>query len=71
MKHLFFHTLFLWILHRYRPTNTVHADSPGVYTSEKILKFSTIDKNHLKSDVIDGSVVNGIRELLLVCFSFK
>ena len=49
----------------YKPTNAVHADNPGVYTSEKNLIFSTIDKSHLKCDIIDGSVVNGIREPIL------
>ena len=52
----------------YKPTNVIHAGSPGVYTSEKIPNISTIDKILLKCDVIDGSVVNGIGEP--VVFSF-
>ena len=52
----------------YKPTNAIHADSPGVYTSEKILSFCTLDKIHLKCDVIDGSVVNRIRESILLSF---
>ena len=52
----------------YRPTNAVHADSPGVYTSDKILNSSTIGKIHLKCDVIDGSVANGIREPRIFSF---
>ena len=28
----------------YKPTNAFHADSPGVYTSDKIVKLSTIKK---------------------------
>ena len=43
-------------------TNALHADSPGVYTSDKILSLNTIDKIHLKCDVIDGSVVNGVKQ---------
>ena len=39
------------------PTNAIHADIPGVYTSDKILNLSTIDKIHYKYYVIDGSVV--------------
>ena len=35
----------------YKLTNAIHADSPGVYTSDKILNLSTIDKVHLKCDV--------------------
>ena len=42
----------------YKLINAIHADSPGVYTSEKILNLSTITEIHFKSDVINGSVVN-------------
>ena len=52
----------------YKPTNTIHADSPAVYTSDKILNLSTINKIHLKCDIIDGSVVNGVREPILFSF---
>ena len=52
----------------YKPTNAIHADSSGVYTSDKILNLSTIDDIRLKCDVIDGSVVNGKRELVLFGF---
>ena len=52
----------------YKHTNAIHADSPGVYTSAKILNLNTINKIHLKCDVIDGSLVNGIRQPLLFSF---
>ena len=52
----------------YKPTNTIHADSPAVYTSDKILNLSTMNKIHLKCDIIDGSVVNGVREPILFSF---
>ena len=52
----------------YKPTNAIHADKPRVYSSEKILNLSTIDKNHLKCDYIDGSVVNGLRQPILFSF---
>ena len=42
----------------YKPTSSIHANSAGVYTSEKILNLVLIDKIHLKCDCIDGSVVN-------------
>ena len=48
----------------YKPTKTVHVDNPGVYTSEKNLNLSTINNIHLKCDVIDGSVVKDLRQLL-------
>ena len=31
----------------YKPTNAIHADSPGVYTSDKSINLITIDKIHL------------------------
>ena len=40
----------------YRPTIAIHADSPRVYTSDKNLNLSTLDKNHLNCDVFDGSI---------------
>ena len=52
----------------YKPSNAVRADSPSVKTGEKILNLNTIDKIHLKCDVVDGSAVNGIREPILICF---
>ena len=43
----FFHTLLGFTLYwDYKP--------PGVYTSDKILNLNTINKIHLKCDVIDG-----------------
>ena len=63
----FFHTILgfdpYW---DYKPTNAFHADSPGVYTSDKfILNLNTIDKIHLKSDCIDGSIQEGVRQPIL------
>ena len=53
----------------YKPTNPIHADRPGAYSSDKIFNLSTIDKIHLKCDVIDGSVVTGIQEPILFSFT--
>ena len=63
----FFHTLLgfdpYW---DYKPTNAIHADSPGVYTNDKlILNLNTINKIHLKCDCIDGSIQNGLRQPIL------
>ena len=41
------------------------------YFGEKILNLKTIDKIHLKSDVIDGSVVNGLRLPILYSFDLN
>ena len=46
----------------YKPTNAIHADSPGVYTRERVSNLGTIDKIHLKCDVIGGSLVNRLRQ---------
>ena len=65
----FFNTLLgfvpYWDL---KHTNAIHADSPGVYTNNKILNLNTSNKIHLKCDVIDGSLVNGLRQPLLFSF---
>ena len=53
----------------YKTTNAFHADSPGVYTSDKyILNLNTIDKIHLKCDCIDGSIQGGLRQPILFSF---
>ena len=49
----------------YKPTNALHVDSLGVYTSDKSLNLGTIDNIHLKCDAIDDSVVNRIPEPIL------
>ena len=69
-KKSFFHTLLGFTPYwDYRPTNAIHADSLGFYTSDKIiLNLNTIDKIHLKCDVIDGSIVDGVRQPILYSF---
>ena len=52
----------------YKPTNAIHADSPGVYTNEKILNLIILDKIHIKSDVIDRGVLNRVRKPILYSF---
>ena len=60
-KRSFFHTLLGFIPYW-------DYKSPGVYNSDKILNLNTINKIHLKTDVIDGSIVNGIRQPILCSF---
>ena len=66
----FFHTLLGFIPYwDYKPTNAIHADAPGVYTSDKIiLNLNTINKILLKCDCIDGSVRDGVRQPILLSF---
>ena len=69
-KKWFFHTLLGFTPYwDYKPTNAIHADAPGVYTSDKnILNLNTINKIHLKCDCIDGSVQDGVRQPILFSF---
>ena len=69
-KKSFFHTLFSFTPYwDYKPTNAIHADAPGVYTSDKvILNLNTINKIHLKCDCIDGSIQDGVRQPILFSF---
>ena len=42
---------------------------PGVYTSDKIiLNLNTINKIHLKCDIIDGCIQDGVRQPILFSF---
>ena len=52
----------------YKPIYSNHPHIPTVYISEKILNLSTTNKIHLKCDIIDGSVVNGLRQPILYSF---
>ena len=57
----FFHTLLGFIPYR-------DYKSPGAYTSDKVLNINTINKIHLKCDVLDGSVVDVVRQPILYSF---
>ena len=69
-KKSFFHTILGFAPYwDYKPTNAIHADTPGVYTSDKInLNLNTINKIHLKCDIIDGSIQDGARQPILFSF---
>ena len=41
----------------------------GLYEGNKPIKITGIDKVHLKCDVVDGSIVNGVREPILYSFA--
>ena len=65
----FFNTFLGFTPHwDYKHTNAIHADSPGVYTIEKISKLSTVHRIRLKCDFVDCSVVNGKLEPILSGF---
>ena len=64
----FFHTLLgfesYW---DYKPTNS-NPVVITVYISDKILSLSITNQNHLKCDVIDGCIENGLRQHILFSF---
>ena len=43
----------------------------GSYKSDKPINITGIDKNHLKCDCIQGSIVKGIREPVLYSFALS
>ena len=62
-KKSFFITLLGFTPHwEHKPLDAIQADSPGVYSSRKIINLSMINETYLKCDGIDGSVVNGLRQ---------
>ena len=42
---------------------------PGSYKSDKPINITGIDKVHLKCNVVDGSIVNGVREPIFYSFA--
>ena len=52
----------------HRPTHAIHADGPSVYTSDEFLNLSATNEIHLKSGVIDGSVVKRKGESIVFGF---
>ena len=64
-KSFFSNLLGLTLYLDYKPTNPIHADSPDFHTVDKKINFGTKDKIHLRNDVFDGHIVNGIRQTIL------
>ena len=52
----------------YKPTDAIHGDRPGVYTSDAILTLSILNKIHLKCDIVQGSKMNGKRQTIVFSF---
>ena len=55
----------------YKPTNAIHAHSPGFQICDKFLHSSTIVKLYLKRDCINGSINNGVQQPILYSFVSK
>ena len=64
----FFYTILGFTQSHPGPLNDIegfYQILPGSYKSNKPINIIGIDKVHLKSDCIDGSIMNGTREPIL------
>ena len=68
----FFYTILGFTQSHQGPLNDIggfYQILPGSYKSDKPINITGIDKVHLKCDVVDGSIVNGVREPVLYSFA--
>ena len=70
----FFYTILGFTQSRFYPLDDIDSHYQliaGSYKSDKPINITGIDKIHLKSDCIQGSIVNGIREPILYSFAMS
>ena len=68
----FFYTILGFNQSHQGPLNDIegfYQILPGSYKSDKPINITGIDKVHLKCNVVDGSIVNGVREPILYSFA--
>ena len=68
----FFYTILGFTQSHQGPLNDIegfYQILPGSYKSDKPINITGIDKVHLKCNVVDGSIVNGVREPILHSFA--
>ena len=68
----FFYTILGFTQSHQGPLNDIegfYQIIPGTYKSDKPINITGIDKVHLKCNVVDGSIVNGVREPILYSFA--
>ena len=68
----FFYTILGFTQSHQGPLNDIegfYQILPGSYKSDKPVNITGIDKVHRKCNVVDGSIVNGIREPILYSFA--
>ena len=68
----FFYTILGFTQSHQGPLNDIegfYQILPGSYKSDKPINITGIDKVHLKCNVVDGSIVNGVREPILYSFA--
>ena len=69
---MFFNTLLGFTPYRdYKQTKNIHADSPRVYTSDRILNAGIIKKIQLKCDILKVTILCIIREPIQISFCNK
>ena len=70
----FFYTILGFTRSRFQPLDDIdgfYQLIAGSYKSEKPIKITGIDKIPLKCDCIQGSIENGIQELILYSFALS
>ena len=68
----FFYTILGFTQSHSHPLDDIDGFSQliaGSYKSDKPINITGIDKIHLKCNVVDGSIVNGVREPILCSFA--
>ena len=68
----FFYTILGFTQSHQGPLNDIegfYQILSGLYKSDKPVNITGIDKVHLKCNVVDGSIVNGVREPILYSFA--
>ena len=68
----FFYTILGFTQSHQGPLNDIegfYQILPGSYKSDKPINITGIDKVHLKCNVVNGSIVNGVREPILYSFA--
>ena len=70
----FFYTILGFTQSQSYPLNDIDSHYQiiaGSYKSDKPINITGIDKIHLKCDCIQGSIVNGLREAILLSFALS
>ena len=73
-KKSFFYTILGFTQSHQGPLNDIegfYQIIPGTYKGDRPINITGIDKNHLKCDFINSSIVNGVREPILYSFALS
>ena len=70
----FFYTILRFTQSKFYPLDDIdgfYQLIAGLYTSDRPINITGINKIHLKCDCINGSIVNGVREPILYSFALS